>query len=546
MNTTLPPHHQPFAEHYRAVGHWRREPVPNTLRQWARTTPDRIAVTDRLGALDYAALEHAVQRAACGLWSLGVRPGDVVALQLPNWREFVVFQQAAARIGAAYLLMIPQLRGADVEYVLDISGAVAVVVPDEYRGFAYQPMLDELRSRLPNLRHVFVAGKATGSSTGIDAFLAQDWESRHGAQVDALEIDPDAVRQIVFTSGTEARPKGVCHSYNTSFYPLYLHREYFGLGPDDAIFTCSTVGHGTGAQFGVELGLFLGGKVVLQEKWDPAEAVATIARERCTMMWGATTFYSDLVNAPNLAEHDLSSFRLACSAGAPIPRVLLQQVQDRIGATLVAAFGQSEGNNISINRPGDPPEKVAGYDGRINLGIEVKTTDIDRQTLPSGEAGELAYRGPNVCLGYLDPEHTARAFDADGFIYSGDLVQIDADGYLKVVGRRKDIIIRGGENISPLEIEDILYRHPAVADVAVIAVPDARLGQRACAVVILKPDAHLTQADVISHFAAMQVAKFKTPEYLEIVAEFPRTASGKVRKEVLRQTLGAAIAARGE
>jgi non-ribosomal peptide synthetase component E (peptide arylation enzyme) len=546
LNTTLPPHHQPFAEHYRNAGHWRREPVPNTLRQWARTTPDRIAVTDRLGALDYAALEHAVQRAACGLWSLGVRPGDVVALQLPNWREFVVFQQAAARIGAAYLLMIPQLRSADIEYVLGISGAVAVVIPDEYRGFAYQPMLEELRPRLPKLRHVFVAGKAAGSSTGIDAFLAEDWESRHGAEVDALEIDPDAVRQIVFTSGTEARPKGVCHSYNTAFYPLYLHREYFGLGPDDAIFTCSTVGHGTGAHFGVELGLFLGGKVVLQEKWDPAEAVATIARERCTMMWGATTFYSDLVSAPNLAEHDLSSFRLACSAGAPIPRVLLQQVQDRIGATLVAAFGQSEGNNISINRPGDPPEKVAGFDGRINLGIEVKTTDVDRQTLPSGEAGELAYRGPNVCLGYLDPEHTARAFDADGFIYSGDLVQIDADGYLKVVGRRKDIIIRGGENISPLEIEDILYRHPAVADVAVIAVPDVRLGQRACAVVILKPDAHLTQADVISHFAAMQVAKFKTPEYLEIVAEFPRTASGKVRKEVLRQTLGAAIAARGE
>lgn len=546
MNTTLPPHHRPFAERYRAAGHWRREPVPNPLRHWARTAPDRIAVTDRLGALDYAALEHTVQRAACGLWALGVRPGGVVALQLPNWREFAVFQQAAARIGAAYLLILPQLRDADVEYVLDISGAVAVVVPDEYRGFAYQPMLDELRPRLPKLRHVFVAGKATGSYTAIDTFLAKDWESHHGAQVDALQIDPDAIRQIIFTSGTEARPKGVCHSYNTSFYPLHLHRDYFNLGPNDAIFACSTVGHGTGAHFGVELGLFLGGKVVLQEQWDAMQAVAIIARERCTMMWGATTFYTDLVNAPNLAAHDLSSFRLACSAGAPIPRVLLQQVKERLGATLVAAFGQSEGHNLSINRPDDPPEKVASYDGRINPGIEVKTTDIDRQMLPSGEAGELAYRGPNVCLGYLDPEHTARAFDADGFIYSGDLVQIDADGYLKVVGRRKDIIIRGGENISPLEVEDILYRHPAVADAAVIAVPDARLGQRACAVVILKPDAQLTLADVVAHFAAMKVAKFKTPEYLEIVAALPRTASGKVRKDVLRQTLGAVIASRGE
>lgn len=537
----LPAHHQPFADSYRAAGHWRREPVPNHLRHWAETSPARIAVVDRLGALDYAALEAIVHRTACGLWARGVRPGDVVALQLPNWREFVFFQQAAARIGAAYLLMLPQWREADVEYALQISDAVAIVVPDEYRGFAYQPMLAELKSRLPKLRDVFVAGKATNDFTAIDSFLAESWENLHGDEVGALRIDPDATRQIIFTSGTEAKPKGVCHSYNTCFYPLHLHRDYFGLGPDDAIFACSTVGHGTGAHFGVELGLFLGGKVVLQEKWEPVQAVEIIARERCTMMWGATTFYTDLVNAPNLAAQDLSAFRLACSAGAPIPRVLLQQVNERLGATLVAAFGQSEGHNISINRPDDPPEKIAGYDGRINRGIEVKTTDIDRQTLPNGEAGELAYRGPNVCLGYLDPEHTARAFDADGFVYSGDLVQIDAEGYLKVVGRRKDIVIRGGENISPLEIEDILYRHPAVADVAVIALPDARLGQRACAVVILKPNAQLTLADVVAHFDAMKVAKFKTPEYLEIVAEFPRTASGKVRKEVLRQTLGARL-----
>jgi non-ribosomal peptide synthetase component E (peptide arylation enzyme) len=537
MSEILPPHHQPFAESYRNAGYWRRGPVPNAIRHWADRTPARHALVDRQGVIDYATLEQIVQRTACGLWAAGIRPGDVVALQLPNWREFVFFQQAAARIGASYLLMIPQLRGADVQYVLEISKAAAVVVPDRYRGFAYPPMIEALRPGLPALRHVFIAGDGGNALTSIEAFLAQPWEEQCAEEVDALEISPDAVRQIIFTSGTESKPKGVLHSYNTAFFPLQLHREYFGLGPSDAIFTCSTVGHGTGAHFGVELGLFIGGKVVLQEKWDPLQAVEIIAREHCTMMWGATTFYNALVAAPNLAQHDLSSFRLACSAGAPIPRSLLKEVKDKLGATLVAAFGQSEGHNISINRADDPPEKVAGADGRINAGIVVKTVDDARGTLAPGEAGELAYRGPNVCLGYLEPAHTAAAFDAEGFVYSGDLVQIDDEGYLKVVGRRKDIIIRGGENISPLEIEDLLFRHPAVADVAVIAVPDERLGQRTCAVVILKPAARLTLGDVVDYFAAEQVAKFKTPEFLEIVAELPRTASGKVRKEVLRQTI---------
>jgi len=485
MNVKLPAHHRPFADQYRDQGYWQVDPVPDHLREWAQRTPNQIAVVDRLGSLTYAELDAIVPTTACGLWSLGIRPGDVVALQLPNWREFVFFQQAAARIGAVYLLMIPQLRHADVSYVLTVSKAKAVVVPANYRGFDYPSMLQEIRAELPHLQQVFVAGNNQDTNAiDIETFVKGDWRAESEAEVEALAINPDHTRQIIFTSGTESLPKGVCHSYNTCFFPLRLHKDYFNLGAEDAIFACSTVGHGTGAHFGVELALYLGGKDVMQEQWNATTAVEIIARERCTMMWGATTFYADLITAPNRADHDLSSFRLACSAGAPIPRILLQQVKEQLGATLVAAFGQSEGHNISINRLDDPADKVAGFDGKINRGIDVKTTAEDRSTLPAGQVGELAYRGPNVCLGYLDPDHMQRAFDADGFIYSGDLVEIDAEGYLRVVGRRKDIIIRGGENISPLEVEDILYRHPAIADVAVIGIADDRLSQRTCAVAI--------------------------------------------------------------
>jgi len=541
MDPLLPANHAPYADHYRASGDWSTAPVPDFVAEWGARTPDRIALVDRRGRLSYGELAALVRRAAAGLWALGLRPGQSLALQLPNWREFAIFQQAAARIGVRYVPLLPQLRTAEMRYLLEACEAAALVVPGSYRGFDHLALARELQTQLPLLRQVFVVDAPTGlAAPGLQdagAFLEHAWEQDHGAAVDAVQVHPDTVRHVLFTSGTESQPKGVLHSFNTAFFPLKRHQAYFDLGPQDVVLTGSTVGHGIGALFGVELGLFLGGTVVLMETWSAAEALATIARERCTLMWATTTFWTDLVNAPEARRHNLRSFRLALTAGAPVLRALVGQVQQVLGARLVAAFGQSEGHNISIHRLDDSAERVASSDGRINDGIAWKLVDADRQPLPAGERGEFAYRGPNVCHGYLDPAHTARAFDDQGFIYSGDLVEVDAQGYLRVVGRRKDIIIRGGENISPAEIEEHLYQHPAIAEASVVGLPDARLGQRACAVVVLRPGASLTLEQLSTFMASRGIARFKYPEGLTVLEALPRTAAGKVRKEVLRERL---------
>jgi acyl-CoA synthetase len=517
-------------------GWWTDKPVADSIGDIARAEPQRVAIVDRSGTMTYAQLDQSVRRAAAGLWNLGLRGGDVLAIQLPNWREFAVFQQAAARIGVAYVPLLPQLREAEIGYLLSACKAKVIVVPGVHRNFDHVAMVNALRSKLPSLKAVFSVDRTPGA-THVDAFLAQDWDTSESDAAASKGIDGNALRAILFTSGTESRPKGVLHSYNTLFYSLKLHREYFSLTPEDCILVASPVGHATGAVNGLEMTFLVGCKAMLLEQWNPQVAIETIARERCTMMWGATTFFTDLVRATNLREHDTSCFRLALTAGAPVPRKLVTEVEACFGAYLIAAYGQSEGQNIAINRLDDPIEKITGSDGCFNVGVDYKLVDSERIEVPSGATGELAYRGPNVCHGYLEPAHTAAAFDQEGFIYSGDLASIDVDGYLRILGRRKDIIIRGGENISPSEIEDVLFKHPGIKAVTVIGYPDERLGQRACAVVIPKDGVTVTLADISSFLDKLKMAKFKYPERVILVDQLPMTPSGKVRKEALRQTL---------
>lgn len=541
MNT-LPFHHAAFAETYRSRGDWSRQPVPDFLGKAAAHSPDAVALVDRHGRLRYRELAQTVRRAAAGLWALGLRPGDAIAIQLPNWREFVIFQQAAVRIGVVYVPLLPQLREGDLEYLLQACGAKLLVVPARFRNFAYAPMALALKARLPELRQVLVVDAESALPPGLCSaaqFLDTPWEQSFGAEADAVSVAADALRTVLFTSGTESRSKGVLHSYNTLFFGLQQHVGYFGLSAADCVLTASPVGHGTGAVNGAEFGLLLGGKIVLLDAWSPAAAIDLIADEGVTLMWGATTFFTDLIKAPNRSARDISSFRLALTAGAPIPRELVNQVRSELGAALVAAYGQSEGQNIAINRLDDSIERITGSDGRINAGIETRLVDAERRPVAAGEPGEFAYRGPNVCLGYLDPAHTAQAFDAEGWLYSGDLARVDAEGYLRIVGRRKDIIIRGGENISPAEIEDLLFGHPKIKTVSVVGYADERMGQRACAVVVPQPGETVTLADLIAHLEQRKVAKFKYPERIELVDALPMTASGKVRKEELRALLQA-------
>jgi len=525
----LPAHHAPYAEAYRARGDWLRGAAPDHLRLHAAAGPDRVALVDRGGALTYGALDRAVDSLAAFLAARGVGRGDAVAIQLPNTAAFAVAQQAALRLGAAYVPLLPQLREHDLAYMLEIARARVLVIPDLWRGFDHRPMALSLARTVPGLDTILVAGEAT--APGLVPLADVPEASFAGRPVSA-----DALRNVLFTSGTEARPKGVKHSYNTQYYGLQRHQKLFALGPDDVIMAASPVGHVTGAVNGIEMALLIGGKVVLLDAWNPHEALDLFARERVTLMWGAATFFTDLVRAQAERPRDLSAFRLALTAGAPVPRDLIALVGDRLGATLVAAFGQSEGQNIAINRLDDPPDRIAGWDGRIHEGITYRLVDEQGGESATGR-GEFVYRGPNLCLGYLDPAHEAAAFAPDGAIRSGDLAEVDAERFLRIVGRCKDIIIRGGENISPAEVEGLLFDHPALARVAVVGVADARLGQRAVAVAVAAPGMSPALADLAGWLEAKGVARFKWPERLLLLDELPMTPSGKVRKEALRALL---------
>lgn len=525
----LPPHHQPFADMYRRNGDWITTPVPDFLRQHARAAPARTALVDRSGAMTYAQLDAAVDGMAAFLTAQGVGPGHAVAIQLPNIRAFAIVQQATLRMGATYVPLLPQLRQHDLAYMLAIARARVLVIPDVWRGFDHRPMALALAEQVEELSTLIVAGEANDPRlVSIDAVPPASYV--------APDVDPDGVRNILFTSGTEAQSKGVKHSFNTQSYGLKQHVTLFGLGQADVIMAASPVGHVTGAVNGIETAIMVGGTVVLLDIWDPGVALDLFERESVTMMWGAATFFTDLARAQGERPRDLQAFRLALTAGAPVPRDLVALVRERLGATLVAAFGQSEGQNIAINRLDDPIEWIAGWDGRIHDGIAYRLVDDDGVATQVGR-GEFVYRGPNLCLGYLDPAHDAAAFERDGFIHSGDVAEVDADRHLRIVGRRKDIIIRGGENVSPAEVEGLLFDHPMIAQVSIVGVPDERLGQRAVAVIV--PAAGMTPslADLTRWLQDKGVAKFKWPERLDLVDELPMTASGKVRKEVLRALL---------
>ncbi|SFC27103.1 AMP-binding protein [Tropicimonas isoalkanivorans] len=532
---TLPSHHSDHAARYRERGWWHEGPIPDRLAETAARSPQKIAVIDDTGSLSYSEFDLLVTRAAAGLAAEGIGPGDAIGIQLPNRIAFAVFQQAAVRAGATYLPLLPQLRESELGYLLGVVRAKLLIIPDVCRRFDHRAMVPTLRTAVPSLARILVDGAGGDGCETVADFLAEPHETTHPGSFPAP--DADARRLVIFTSGTESKPKAVLHSHATTFFPLDSHARIFEMGPQDVVFTPSPVGHGTGAVFGVELGLHLGGTVVLMDGWDAGRAVRRISETGATMMWGATTFCAELAEAAGPDAPDLSRFRLLLTAGAPIPRDLVRRVRDRIGATLVSAYGQSEGQNITIARPGDPPEKITGSDGRFLEGIEHRLVTPEGKLAAPGTEGEILYRGPNTCLGYLDTAHNADAFTEDGFFRSGDLGVLDGDGYLRIVGRRKEIIIRGGENISPAEVEDLVGRHPQVAEVAVIGLPDDRLGQRACAAVIPRPGAPLTLTDITGFMATLGVAKFKYPERLELVDVIPRTASGKIRRDVLRDQI---------
>jgi cyclohexanecarboxylate-CoA ligase len=527
----------------KAAGFWRDENLETYLDRWACERPDHTASVDGAGRLSYAALARRVERVAHGLRAHGVEQGSVITCQLPNWNEFVVALLAASRLGAIVNPIPPTYRASEVRFMLGLLESQVMMIPAVFRGFDYPAMLRALRPETPRLEHVFVVrgGASAGDMQAFDVLTETAWEARAGRR-SLPGTDPNAAHEIVFTSGTTGEPKGVMHTPNTTLSTIYSVIERLRFSERDVVLMASTLGHQTGYLFGYCLTLLLGATAVWMDVWNAAEAARLIEAERVTFTMGATPFLRDLTYLET--SHDLRSLRLFISAGAPIPRPLVQDARARLGCAISAGWGMTENGLVTCNGLADPEDKVFATDGVPWPGMELRVVDPDGAEVPSGAEGDLLVRGPAQFVGYFKrPGSTAEAHTADGWFKTGDRAKLDGDGYLSITGRSKDVIIRGGENIPVAEVENLLYTHPKIAGVAIVAMADPRLVERACAVVIPRAGQSLTLAEITAFLERHQLARQKFPERLEVVTEFPLTPSGKVQKYRLRQLVAERIAA---
>jgi acyl-CoA synthetase (AMP-forming)/AMP-acid ligase II len=525
-------------ERYLADGLWPDETLGAFVDRCLTASPDagvHIWSEARAWHGNYAHIHADARRLACALAAEGLQPGDVVAFQLPNWREAIVAFYGLA-MGGFVLVPIVHIYGhKEVRFILRQSGARAYISADRFGPVNYVDIVDGAGTdELPDLELHVVVGDDIPASPRVRRV---PWSVVDAAApaTEIASVEPDAVCVLAYTSGTTSEPKGVMHTHRTLLAELG-HMRLF-ISPDAPMLMGSPVTHATG-MLGAALGpMDQGLDIHLVDRWDPTRVLDVMLEAEVGAGTGAAVFLSSLLDHPSFTAAHARRIRRVGLGGAPVPFALGERAAS-YGIALVRAYGSTEHPSVTGCSYDDPPAKRHGTDGAALPGVEMKLCDEDGALVPTGEPGEIWSRGPDLCAGYTDPALTAAAFDADGWYRSGDLGVVDTDGYLTITDRVKDVIIRGGENISAAEIEEVVMTIPAVAEVAVVAAPDARLGEHACAFVRLVPDAGpVDLGDLTDAMIKAGVAKQKWPEELRTVIDFPRTAAGKVRKIDLRRQL---------
>ncbi|MEV8135428.1 AMP-binding protein [Microbacterium aurantiacum] len=535
---------------YTASGLWQNKLLTDFLDAAAAATPDKVATVDPQGSMTYREFHALVDRCAFGLLELGIRAGDVVAVQLPNWREWLILHYAAVRIGAVTNPLIPIYRDREVGYMLKKSKAKLLLIAEEFRGFDYTEMVDRLREDLPKLKHVYVISRRDELTeelepfregfSGWEEFIQTPWEDGHDAsELAALRPDPNSLALIIFTSGTTGRPKGVMHTHNSLIAGSMPWPDKLGMDDSAVVHMASTFGHLTGYLYGVSLPVILGGTGVFQDLWNAEAFFELVERYGIQHTSGATPFLHDLLESRDIEDWDLSSLKHFCCMGAPIPRVMVETALHKLPQmTVFGGWGQTECCLVTMGHPSDPLEKIINSDGRALPGMHIRVIDsVGKEAAPDTE-GALQVHGPFLFQGYLGQlDLTREQFDGDWFD-TGDIATIDEDGYLRIQGRTKDVIIRGGENIPVAYVENVLYEHPRIDAVALVGIPHPRLQEMAIAVIVLKdPDDSFTLEELRAYFLEKGVAKPYWPERVEVVDALPRTPSGKIQKYQLRARL---------
>lgn len=521
---------------YRQQGLWGDASLADYWQQTARAMPDKIAVVDNHGAsYTYSALDHAASCLANWMLAKGIESGDRIAFQLPGWCEFTVIYLACLKIGAVSVPLLPSWREAELVWVLNKCQAKMFFAPTLFKQTRPVDLILPLQNQLPQLQQIVGVDKLAPatSSLSLSQIIADNTPL-----TTAITTHGDELAAVLFTSGTEGLPKGVMLTHNNILASERAYCARLNLTWQDVFMMPAPLGHATGFLHGVTAPFLIGARSVLLDIFTPDACLALLEQQRCTCMLGATPFVYDLLNVLEKQPADLSALRFFLCGGTTIPKKVARECQ-QLGIKLLSVYGSTESSPHAVVNLDDPLSRFMHTDGYAAAGVEIKVVDDARKTLPPGCEGEEASRGPNVFMGYFDePELTARALDEEGWNYSGDLCRMDEAGYIKITGRKKDIIVRGGENISSREVEDILLQHPKIHDACVVAMPDERLGERSCAYVVLKAPHHsLSLEEVVAFFSRKRVAKYKYPEHIVVIEKLPRTASGKIQKFLLRKDI---------
>lgn len=532
---SLPAH----LERYRRAGVWRNRTLADLARERAAADPDRVVFPNDPSRPTYASLLAEAEALAVSLAELGLLAGDIVSFQVPNWIEAAVINLAAALSGLVVNPIVPIYRDAEVRRMLADSGAKLFFACSRFRNFDYAAMATRIRADLPALRHVVTVRGEAGASD-YAALVA----AGRGRGFDGPRVDPDAVKLLLYTSGTSGRPKGVLHSHNTLARVGEVSFARWGLSAGDAILMPSPVTHISGYANGLEQPFLCGTSTVLMEAWNAAEALVLIDAHSVAATVAATPFLKELAAHARAAGRTLPSLRSFACGGAAVPADLVRQANAAFAQPCAfRVYGSSETPLVTVGFPAaSRPELAAATDGEV-VDYEVRFLAESGEAVAPGGEGEIVVRGPSMFLGYADASQDHDAFTADGFFRTGDIGLSTPEGAIVITGRKKDLIIRGGENISAKEIEDVLHAHPCVTEASVVAMPHARLGEGVCAFVILREGQALDLATLTAFVADAGLARQKTPERLQIVSEFPRTASGKVRKDLLRAAVRTALLA---
>ena len=533
----------PRRAHSIAKGFWHDRTINDDLDACVAACPDQTALTAvqaESGAVTrftYRELSNMADRVAVGLTKLGVGKNDIVACQLPNWWQFTITYLACSRIGAVMNPLMHIFRERELSFMLKHGEAKVLIIPQTFRGFDYEQMVNGLKPTLPDLKHVVVVN-GTGANSFEALLSGPEWEKESNAKTVLTQHrpGPDDVTQLIYTSGTTGEPKGVMHTANTVMANIIPYAARLHLDANDVVLMASPMAHQTGFMYGLMMPIMLKSSAVLLDVWEPLRAIDLIRNESVTFTMASTPFLTDLAKNVEESGKKVPTLRTFLCAGAPIPGPLVEQARSVLGTKIVSAWGMTENGAVTLIELNDPDERAFTTDGLPLPGVELKVVNDDGVSLPAGEAGKLYVRSCSNFGGYLKRAHL-NGTDAEGWFDTGDLARLDAQGYVRITGRSKDVIIRGGENIPVVEIESLLYRHPAIAMAAIVAYPDERLGERACAVVVLKPGQSLDLPTLVEYLKAQKIALQYIPEKLEIRDAMPSTPSGKIQKFKLREIL---------